>query len=189
MTQIDWALIARAMSFYKERGYLNHDVPWIVDHRVAEKTFNGDGIKTDYGMFSDSGMFSRSGTLIGSGEQGFLTGQFSSGKWVTCTPCFRKELNPSDETRFWFMKVELFSKEDYPDYTGMMNDALVFMLKYANCEIVETDEGHDIMANGLELGSYGSRSVNGETWCYGTGAAFPRLSIARSRRKAEMIND
>jgi hypothetical protein len=41
-----------------------------------------------------------------------------------------------------------------------------------------TPEGIDLVLNGIEVGSYGVRTVGNRTWTYGTGLALPRFTVA-----------
>jgi hypothetical protein len=178
-TPIDWSILHRAQAFYGALGYTYTDVPWSVPEQIANITFDGGG-------FYSAGL----GILVGSGEQGLLTMKLPEGRYLTITPCWRTE-EPSeicDATRFYFMKAELYSVELYPDYTLLLNDALAFHRDLGiDCTVVETEDGCDIMAGDLELGSYGARThqweadgvVHSHNWVYGTGVALPRASIAR----------
>ena len=81
-----------------------------------------------------------------------------------------------------FAKVELFSTREahVTDLKGWTERALVYFQKLAKpniaFEIVETDIGYDIEANGVEVGSYNRISAQGYTWVCGTGLAEPRFS-------------
>ena len=78
------------------------------------------------------------------------------------------------------MKVELYWPKHYGrDVGDVLRDAATFFgLEGAIPEIVETDEGWDINVGGIEVGSYGSRSIHDHLWVYGTGLAEPRFSQA-----------
>lgn len=168
MTPIDWQLLANAESYYKSLGYKPVDVPWIVSKSVSEMTFNGRGIICDLG------------NLVGSGEQGFLVNNYPSGLYQTITPCFREETNISDSVRSYFIKLELYSEDIYPNYKLLLNDAFSYLSNIVECRIIKTTEGHDIVSGELELGSYGARSMEDRHWVYGTGVALPRISIAKN---------
>lgn len=166
-TNIDWSIIHYGLEYYKNLGYIYVDVPWVVESSISKMTFPDDGVVSNIG------------SLVGSGEQGFLVDDYPTGKYITVTPCFRKENVFNDITRPWFMKAELYSQDLFPDYHVMVDDAFNFMSRYCSCQKIETDEGVDIVSNGIELGSYGVRKFHQKQWVYGTGFALPRLTIAK----------
>jgi hypothetical protein len=51
-------------------------------------------------------------------------------------------------------------------------------LTTGHLNIVQTEIGHDIELNSIEIGSYGWRQHRDIIWAYGTGLAEPRFSIA-----------
>ena len=68
-------------------------------------------------------------------------------------------------------------------YEHLLQHALMVMQSFGTpLSVVATEEGHDLMLNGIEVGSYGHRSIPGiETWAYGTGLALPRFSVASAK--------
>lgn len=166
MTPINWTTLAHAVDYYENLGYVYVDVPWIVDESISNMTYFDEGIVCNEGV------------LVGSGEQGFLAGDYPEGKHMTITPCFRVEDVHTNTTRPYFMKLELYSQEIYPDYSGLVRDAFDYMNARVPCYIKDTDIGCDIMCGDIELGSYGKRNINGRQWVYGTGLALPRITIA-----------
>lgn len=162
---IDWALLGKAIEFYRSRGYRYVETPWIVPAEVAQMTFQGEGFTC------------QAGSLVGSAEQGFLALPPQSGKLVSCSPCFRPEPVVDETHRLWFMKVELYWEGEHVE--EVVDDALMFMSRYVPVRVEYTDDGCDIMSGDLELGSYGERRIGDRHWTYGTGLALPRLSIAR----------
>lgn len=169
---IDYSKIARAVEFYKDRGFQYIEVPWTVDKEVIDIT------KPKNFRYFDTFL----GSLVASGEQSFL--QMRNELPVKCmcvTPCFRDEPEVDEIHRNYFMKVELIhtNPSDLDKaYWDMLTLAREFFEIYEFTDVVKTTEGKDIYINGLEVGSYGIRSFNNFHWVYGTGCAEPRLSQA-----------
>jgi aspartyl/asparaginyl-tRNA synthetase len=171
---IDWQLLARATEFYSP-NYTYVEVPWIVRPETTALTYTGP--RTSYSKYGD---------WVGSAEQAllqmWLDGKLRNTYVSACTPCFREEDSLTDLHRPVFMKVELgIAGRD--NYHPMMNLCVDFFKAYAwdqraNVEIVQTDIGHDILLNKIEIGSYGVRHTSKGPWAYGTGLALPRFTQA-----------
>lgn len=169
---IDYNLIAQAVNYYKDIGFKYIEVPWVVPEEYNKITFPGPfPFKTEYGV------------LVGSAEQSFLY-LASLGKlkydvpYVAVSPCFREER--VDETHHKsFIKVELFT-------LGWASTLLrtaakeLYMALGLMPHLVETEQGFDWYAKGIELGSYGDRQHKELKWSYGTGLAEPRTSYVLS---------
>jgi len=102
------------------------------------------------------------------------------GRYCTLTPCFRNEPEFNNLYRPYFMKVELFAPSTVP-YSKLMFDAQDFMAGEGLSSLVVPINitSSDLYARGVELGSYGHRSMHLKTkisWSYGTGLAEPRFS-------------
>jgi hypothetical protein len=81
----------------------------------------------------------------------------------------------------WFMSEGLDPIEDFEEpvtYGPIMSDAkhVLSNLTHKRIDVMSTDEGADLMIDGIEIGSYGIRTYNAITWVYGTGLAEPRFS-------------
>lgn len=176
---VDWERIGRAMAFYSARGYVAVDVPWWVSPAITEITCP-DAAR----VMSTSGC----GDLVGSAEQSFLAmevdGTLGRGRFVACTPCFRREPVVDHLHRLSFMKVELYRNDASDDRAleQVVADAEAFMnLERGVTERlrrVATGDGLDLEIDGVEVGSYGVRSHGSLSWTYGTGLAEPRFSTA-----------
>lgn len=158
--------IAHAIDYYIQKGYEWIDTPWIVPSSVRNMTFKGHKEQCYFG------------SLVGSAEQGFIHLMQQkvlkpSGLYVSAGPCFRFDDLGHANKHPYFFKVELCAIGTL-EYSEMMQDAL----GYLTGKTVETPEGYDIELNGLEIGSYGSREVDGLKWSYGTGLAEPRYTEA-----------
>lgn len=203
---IDYFKIAAAISHYSHLGYIELDVPWWVSRESIAATLPPGGVlyevvdSDELRRFKDQPF----GCPVGSGEQSFIeirnrlkeaieVGEVlgkRNGKFQCATPCFRRETYDKYHLPQFF-KVELIDAfPENPDISmeTMIADALGYFSQYVASpvgigmkpEIVKTDVGFDIFLDGIELGSYGNRSVDLEGgkfwWTYGTGVAEPRLS-------------
>lgn len=175
---IDLKSMYDAISFYKGKGFEPVSVPYIV-----EKEFN-DYTKPD----SEKDQKQHLGLeYVASAEQSFikmlLEGNLKGNAYQALTPCFRPEKNLSESHQQVFLKLELFAKDDWLDF--MIEDCFEFFTaKGFPVDIVKTDIGYDIELNGIEIGSYGLREVEGYIFTYGTGLAEPRFSYARELKHA-----
>jgi hypothetical protein len=182
MVAVDWSLIASAISFYKTMGFSYVEVPWIVPEKYNLVTCPS----------ADFLVNSTVGSHVGSAEQGFIyldhIGKIPKGKYVGCTPCFRREPILDDLHQFGFMKVELYQTDDVStDSLNKMITRAIHLFDGALHErnqrgskvhTEETVHGFDIMLGDIELGSYGIRNFEDLSWIYGTGIAEPRFSTA-----------
>lgn len=179
---IDWQLFGAALQHYRDRGYAYLEVPWIVSDVALHVTLPTD----------KTGLMTQDGPLAGSAEQSFihmmLAGELTPGRYCAITPCFRDDA-PDKLHQRSFMKLELIEFYRMPESDlnerawHVTRDALDFM-DHAICgkgvRVVTTEAGFDLELNGVEVGSYGHRSLGDRFhWVYGTGLAEPRFSIAR----------
>ncbi len=180
---VNWENLTAALCHYKTAGFTQVHAPWVIPPEYMKVTFpERDAVFDQH----NGGYQTCYGDLIGSAEQSLLymlmTGQLAHGAYVSLTPCFRIEPEYDRLHSPYFAKVELFSTREahVTDLKGWTERALVYFQKLAKpniaFEIVETDIGYDIEANGVEVGSYNRISVQGHTWVCGTGLAEPRFS-------------
>jgi len=178
-----WQRLTTALEFYENCGYTYSSVPWLVDRHTSILTCPDTGRLMGVPYHGD---------LVGSAEQGFLELNLSQspGSYVALTPCFRDEGREFGPThRYTFMKVELFRNDevDADSLMDVMTSAIQCMQMFldpedeANLVTVATPEGFDINLNGLEVGSYGIRTVPWGKYIYGTGLAEPRFELAMNR--------
>jgi len=200
---IDWYILARAVEFYKARGYTYLEVPWIVSSGTTSMTLPEHG--RAYGGINIRGLRH---DVVGSAEQGFLE-LFYRGekgglprKTLLCSvsPCFRDERVVDDLHQKHFMKVELgefmsdkFNSDPRPRIDTMLkmvSDAQDFMSQYMPVRAEEVSPMSDygetqidlVTKEGIEVGSYGIRRAGDNTfWVYGTGVAEPRFSYLLRR--------
>lgn len=177
---IDYQKIADAQKFYKNSGFDEISVPWILDYEAYVSTRPGDR-KEFYAL---------GGYLNASGEQGFLS-LLMSGQYlhrnVCVTSCFREEPILDSLHQRYFVKVELIDMEvSLQRLQDMISSAQNFLSVYmpqgVSVDMVRTHEGgvtYDLVDSccGLELGSYGIRKYKDFEWIYGTGLALPRLDV------------
>lgn len=178
MVTVNWSLLSGALKWYESRGFRQVSLPWHTRKEVNMITCPEPSMCFDLPGF---------GGLVGSAEQSFMErhfdGMLEPGRWVSLTPCFRNE-PVFDETHLpYFMKVELYSNE--LEETG--DRALEFAIlakKFMDsvgvntAQIVDTNIGYDLEINGIEVGSYSTRSHKDFVWTCGTGLAEPRFSFA-----------
>ncbi len=182
--KIDYALLGRAVHHYKLIGYEYVEVPWAVDDIYVDTTCpTHDRTLMVERRYDAPGDAPRDETLslVGSAEQGFLAMDLSPGLYVGVTPCFRVEDKHDLLYQPWFMKVELFDNRDQLDGLKLLTDAQRFMQSETKAPVTSiiTKVGVDLMIGGIEVGSYGGRTIgNLRPWRYGTGLALPRFSVA-----------
>jgi len=181
---INYTTLAIASDYYKNLGYFNIEVPWIIDVETSLST-SPDGTRgCAYGL--DDGTY-----LVCSAEQGFIKLMkegliHSNVNLYSVSPCFRNEPLTSTHSKT-FIKLELFCFSNHKSFCQekalhFMRDANYLLNNKLNIETViqKNQDGFDICdTEGLELGSYGVRDLYGKYCSYGTGLALPRASIAR----------
>jgi hypothetical protein len=180
---IRWKVLAETLEHFEQLGYKSIEVPWIVPSDIMKMTFpirdrifseNNGGFETCYG------------DLVASAEQSFLDLQVNQnlkkGSYVALTPCFRVEPVLDFLHKPYFAKTELYITDDVTNerFEEMIDQALVNFKKIAKnghvFTIEKTNVGCDILADGLEIGSYNKMSYNGFDWLCGTAVAEPRFS-------------
>ena len=179
---VDYKKIADAVEYYKNFDYKYIEVPWIISLDTMLIT-RPPGAR----LFSTF-----AGELVASGEQSFLEirKKLKPGKYQCVTPCFRDEKIRDKLHKQYFIKNELIwipePTKDVPYchlVDKMLAEVLPFFKRYFDAKVIEVpiDNAHvnkDIFINGIEVGSYGCRSLGSFTWIYGTGCAEPRLTQA-----------
>lgn len=178
LSPISWRLVAQALEFYQRNGFQYLEVPWAVADAAVSATLPPEREATKY-------LASHQLSLVGSAEQSFLAmmmaNEISHGKYVAATPCFRDDPLTKFHQKTFF-KVELIEiclkPPEADSVSEMINVAKAF---FQDClgtktDLIETSDGFDLEVNGVEVGSYGQRSLHGWHWIYGTGLAEPRFS-------------
>lgn len=173
MSNISMARMIRAVEFYSKLGYTLVDAPQCVDLDVSQHTKPAGVPETFHRGIK---------VYVGSAEQSFLQmrrdGELTAGRYMAVTPCVRHE-PVLDSTHYQvFLKLELIS-------VGLSEDRLLcshakefFNSEGVLTEEVITDIGVDLESGGIELGSYGTRTMlDGTQYTYGTGLAEPRMSV------------
>ena len=192
--KINYQLLGEAVYAYQDLGYTYVETPWVVPEKIIRATLPGEfgyleqvmedrvAAERDCHCAPRRSYTSRGG-LVGSAEQGFLALNLPAGKYVGCGPCFRDEDAHNLLCRPYFMKVELFVTTDSGTVDMVHGDALRVMSSFTSypLDTVKTPEGFDIELSGIEVGSYGERTVHPHgRWVYGTGLALPRFDVARA---------
>lgn len=178
---IDWLLLGTAVEFYKSLGYQYVEVPYAVPEEIVRLT-----LPAIYDADTVPGL----GSLVGSAEQSLLSMDLPPGSYMAVSPCFRPEPVLNEFYQRHFMKVELFQTgHGFMNPARMMLDAQTFMNQFAETEVLETPEGHDLTVGGIEVGSYGFREAGGRKWACATGLALPRFSVARLAQLRKLISN
>jgi hypothetical protein len=179
---IDYKLLGAAVSFYEKLGYMYVETPWLVSSAAILHSAP-PGI--DYPRVS---CLTKRQYLVASSEQGACQIDLDSGgfpeKAIFVSPCFRNEPVLDDKKHFYFMKAELFSLGDAQE--RVIADACQLFSSLSSFPVsrVNTDIGVDLEINGIEIGSYGVRSLpSGKKYTYGTGLALPRFTFASKAHK------
>lgn len=165
-----------AIGFYKEKGYIPHKVPLLVDASVSNMTKPRNVPNLHH---NDTKVY------VASAEQSFLQllehGVIYEDDHLSfqgLTPCYRHERFLDEEHYSIFLKLELFSVGKVLDrILSSAND--FFISQGLDTKIVATLEGYDILCKytDIELGSYGIRKNNANVvYTYGTGIAEPRFT-------------
>ena len=176
---ISTKILYEALKYYSELGYEMVDVPLLVDLDVSAHT-KPEGVPE---LYHDNGK-----VYVASAEQSFLQlhkeGKIGNGMFMAVTPCYRHERFVSDTHYLMFMKLELIvigvpSEQNSEVITSVIDHAKNFFLKQGHDINVWGNNPLDITTrDGMELGSYGERqTLDGTNYIYGTGCAFPRISL------------
>lgn len=177
---IQYNILSAAARHYEQCEYELIEVPWAV----------GDEAYAVTSPVNTRAMRTFMGCLVASAEQSFvdlmLSGTLTRGRYQAITPCFRDEPIVDENHRLWFMKLELIDINP-KDADAALHDTIAhakafFDLRTAT-SLEKTNDGYDLMANGIELGSYGIRMYKSHIWVYGTGVAEPRFSNAIENAK------
>lgn len=162
---------------YEGLGYAYVDTPWVVGEQAVAAT-----LPPARSGFTVGHPTLAIGCLVGSAEQGFLQmmldGTLRPGRYCSAGPCFRDEEVVDELHAYSFFKLELLSygSPSPQEVTAMVQDAswVHASLFNACCTVERTADGCDLTYGGVEVGSYGQRSVGQHAWAYGTGLALPR---------------
>lgn len=195
---MDYGNIAKAVEFYRDRGYVYlDDVPWTVAQEAyhATKPPGSRDVMLNVqtpGVISfpsDPGPGYGTQYPVASAEQSFiqmmLDGQPIK-RAIAVTPCHRAEPKVDTLHRPYFMKAELINAQDVDEghLIHMIHDACSFFEQFFPVRVLKTETGFDIVEKStrFELGSYGIRGKMFDRiflkWIYGTACAEPRLSTA-----------
>lgn len=174
---IDYGLIDQAVRFYKDRGYVQFDVPWTIGKEAYYATKPPEVM--------DLHVVGWDAYLTASGEQSFIEMMLNGRqlkKAVCVTPCFRDD-RTDDIHRKYFTKVELIKADEVSmaHLINMVHDAMAFFEQFVTVKVLEIGpQSFDLICkkSRIELGSYGIREYKNLKWIYGTGCAEPRLSDA-----------
>ncbi len=178
--RIDYQKIAEAANHYRDLGYVETEVPWIIPFNAYNATSPCDRRQ----------FMTLDGYLNASGEQSFIhllqQGE-PLNKNFCITPCFRDEPILDDIHQTYFMKLELFIRDaTQENLQKIIQDAKSFFDQYVETEIIQTGEhAYDIIDSKykIEIGSYGIRKIKDFEFIYGTGLALPRFDYIINKNK------
>lgn len=172
---INYQFVVEALEWYEKQTFKQIEVPWLVSREAIDVTRPKSARPFETPL----------GCVVASGEQSFIQmmmdGKLKAGNYCCATPCFRDEPVVDDLHRTSFFKLELISawpNQEQQALKDMIHCALCFHLNYLRARVLKTEEGYDIVCQGIELGSYGIRKHGNLRWVYGTGVALPRMSMA-----------
>lgn len=186
------ARLARSVQHWEQQGCQFVSLPWLAPAPYLAAT------KPDFVTAADIG--TPHGFLLASGEQAFLMLQAeqrlpAGEQFIGWTPCFRDEAVFDQSHHFYFMKAEVFELATPDSATDKLANMLTRARAFFMSELclagapasarVEVEylgpAQQDLLLMGLEVGSYGIRQFNGQTYVYGTACAEPRFSLALER--------
>ena len=184
----EYQLAVRAVQHYQSLGYNYVEVPWIVSEYANRATLPDDG---NIGRFVGTDK-----CFIGSAEQGIIelftdytydkdsVSKFMNRLLVSMSPCVRLNDTNTVYNKETFLKVELSYITDddksAKEVLGIIKkDAINFFKMISGNRVYYEDGDINIVSNenSVELGSYGTRSIRGLYYVYGTGLALPRATM------------
>lgn len=187
MNEQSWKRLATACEFYSQFGKFRYrNVQWAVPPEIVDITKPKE---LAHFYINDA-------SLVGSAEQSFLSEyeKLTDEKYYALTPCFRDEVDYEGFHHPYFMKLELFSKDDsnlifFKDAAlAFFHMITPFQIKNKLTEVRFDEDNYDIMLGNIELGSYSRRYHNDMVWVCGTGLAEPRFTEALEFYKNEFNN-
>jgi hypothetical protein len=187
-------LLHLALQWWQTQGFVYVDLPWMVPSRFADAhrpSFCRD-VPTLHGSFVGSGEQS----FLMLREQGLLAGDAPG--FIGWTPCLRDEPVLDETHQHGFMKAEWYVPLRSAEVSGwrarldellgaqeMMFGAVALYSEGPIGLRIEREESgaaqHDLLIGGLEVGSYGLRHFEGQSYIYGTALALPRFTQALAR--------
>ena len=181
---LNYGFLSEAVKFYRLHGFEYIEVPWVVPAVYTK------GLARTQAVYP----VGDGDTLLTNGEQAFIflldQGVLELGKrYQTITPCFREKEQYSEWFLPYFMKLELI-QTDLNGAEDLLSIAAQFFQSLGiPAKSVSTAIGTDLVWEGIELGSYGTRAMKLPkkecSWSYGTGIAEPRLSNALKHAKLQ----
>lgn len=193
---IDYELVGEAINWYQYQfqhvngGFKYVEAPWLIESEAMLVTLPKDkyGICTTY-CNEDT---KQAKYLPGSAEQSFiqmmLDNTLPNGQYCAAGPCFRDEVEDElHSTTFFKVELIIVGSNKKEDLDWLVKVASSFFNSRSNVEedngkfevdVEKTEDGFDLLLNGIEIGSYGMRSYKNYKWIYGTGLALPRFNKA-----------
>jgi hypothetical protein len=179
---ISTRIIHEAIHYYDAVGYIPIDVPLTIDPDISAAARPPGRIDLPY----------LDKVYPASAEQSFLQliregtlkptdfskpGAIYRGRYQAITPCYRDEPVLDELHHKIFLKVELIVV-GVNDAQKLIKSARSFFNYLGIDTGIKSEKDHlDLVAGGVELGSYGTRVFEGIPYVYGTGVAEPRTSF------------
>lgn len=180
---IDGAMLAAAQEYYASHEYVDTPTPWLVE---------GDAYMATVPLGHDDLLWQAPNGLyhVASAEQGFMQlmaeNESLPPKAQSTSPCFRGEPHYDELHWPYFYKLELYNADITDASLAEMivcARGLFAQLGIATRVTQTGDKMFDIETKHahIELGSYGIRTFQGNSWLYGTGLALPRATQAKEK--------
>lgn len=181
--------LGQMMNLWQSAGAVFIPLPWMASQeavdatRPPERAPNTD-IQTPFGF------------LVASGEQAFMDMASTLQEkqiYIGWSPCFRHEPSFDATHHYYFLKAEAFVRcsssqapleVDRVRNIAMLGFKTLLRLSNTNAQLEFRQtaiHAYDIECNGIEVGSYGYRNYNGQTYVFATALAEPRWSEALTK--------
>lgn len=181
---INYSVIDKSIEYYSKQGFKRIESPWMVSEEISNITLPKD--KKAFKLMHNKKV------LVGSGEQSFMymivKGILTPGRYQTTTPCFRDDSFDIFHSKY-FIKNELidFENPSLFNLNKTIEIAKDFFISLKpedkekfviTLDVSNDDPVYDIEYNGVELGSYGIRTIPHYNipYIFATGLAEPRTS-------------
>ena len=177
---INYDYVSQAIKYYDTCGFKYIEAPWLINYEAVNATLPSNR----YGIGTSS-PYMESKYLPGSAEQSFIQmmidGSIKPGKYCAAGPCYRDErVDKLHSITFFKVELIIIGMNDEKSLNTVLIHSRHFMEQLSDCDIdiLKTNDGFDLLLNGIEVGSYGIRSYKNHKWVYGTGLALPRFDLA-----------
>jgi hypothetical protein len=201
LTPIDYKMLGDILNNYRDVGYTYVETPWVVPREVSEMTYRGDVLSCQLGDLvgsAEQGFLAlpeiKDTKLVSCGpcfrNEPVIDALHQS--WFMKVELYQsgdhlEEMVHDAEQQIWKLVWTYLNRID----SRRVKEAMAGGPKWPAPDRIDprdmvahvfkrkvTPDGIDLMLNGIEIGSYGVRTVGKRTWTYGTGLALPRFTVA-----------